>query len=44
MMTSEEFRQCTEKAKHLRGACQAGEILLERFEEWLKDGVCITIR
>ena len=36
-MTREEFNAWTEEAKKHRDACQAGEISLERFEEWLKD-------
>ena len=36
-MTREEFKAWTEEAKKHRDACQAGEISLERFEEWLKD-------
>ena len=35
-MTREEFNAWTEEAKKHRDACQAGEISLERFEEWLK--------
>lgn len=35
-MTREEFKDWVAEAKHLRNACQSGDIALDRFEKWLK--------
>ena len=36
IMTKKEFQAWVAEAKQLRGACQSGEISLDRFEKWLK--------